>query len=322
MSDQPKSRLRAKPHFSRRFLWLLILLLLPLIPFLDSLGPDEVYQLPEQTSEPVSSFAASRVFDDTVSEVRGNVPVIRLPLPEAPEFRLSVVSDRQPAELPPLPQGVTGESVFRYGRWVLNLVIPYDGEPLEALAEYLMEALPPATRDTGYVLSGPWTDEVASAVVGSLVQSDAPSYRVDPPGSRGVVVYTSPYPDEPGYWSFVLAMDLLDQRLGGYRAEMHWNQQVRPAEVALTTSLLPEQRGLPDSTDFENSRRRLLRAVAAEERSLAGWHQQLIWVAAYNLAPRHLAEREQRVGTLSFDEFARTWENLIGPTSSENAPPE
>ncbi len=318
MSDQPKSRLRAKPHFSRRFLWLLILLLIPLIPFLDSLGPDEVYRLPERTSQPADSFSTAQVTESTVSEVRGNVPVLRLALPDAPEFRLSVVSDRQPAELPPLPQGITGESVFRYGRWVLNLVAPYDGDQLEALAEYLMWALPPATRDTRYVLSGPWSDELAGAVIGSLVQSDAPSYRVDPPRSRGVVVYTSPYPDEPGYWSFVLAMDLLDQRLTGYRAEMQWNQQVRPAEVALTTSLLPEQRELPAPGDFGSSRERLLRAVAAEERSLNGWHQQLIWLAAYDLAPGYLAERERQVSDLAYDEFARTWENLVGPTRSED----
>lgn len=318
MSEEPRSRLRAKPHFSRRFLWLLILVLLPLIPFLNSLGPDETYQLPDRTTTPAVSFSATTVVSSAQSEVRGNVPVLRLPLPEAEQFRLAVISDRQPAELPPLPDGITGESVFRYGRWVLNLTVPYEGDQLESLSEYLMWALPPATRDTRYVLTGPWTDQLAGAVVGALVQSDAPSYRVSPPRSRGIVVYSSPYPNEPDYWSFVLAMDLLDQRLSGYQAEMQWNQQVRPAEVALTTSLLPEQRDRPEQGAFTDSQQRLLRAVAVEERSLAGWHQQLIWLAAYDLSPAYLAEREQEIESLMYSEFAQFWESLIGSNRFED----
>lgn len=322
MSDQPNSRFRAKPRFSRRFLWLLILVLIPLIPFLRNLGPDEVYVLPERSSPTTESFDTDHVTERLTREVRDNVSTLRLVLSDASDFRLTVISDRQPAELPPLPEGVSGESVLRYGRWTLTLVVPYDGDRLETLAEYLQWTLPPVTRRTGYVLSGPWSDRLAEVVVGSLVRSDAPSFRVDPPHSEGVLVYKSPYPDEPRYWPFLLAMDLLDQRLTGYRAEMHWNHQVRPSEVALTTSLLPEQRQLPSTSAFDASRQRLLRAVGAEKRSASGWHQHLIRLAAYALEPGELMEPERQVGAITFEDFARTWENTIGATSSSETPAE
>lgn len=305
---------RAKPRFSRRFLWILIFLLLLLIPLLSRLGPDEVTGLPdrEQVSDVVEVAGLT-----PVTELRGNVATVRAALPAAPVFRVTVLSAIQPLELEPLTEPLRGESFYRYGLWGLTLRAPYEATALADLADYLQFNLPPATPATRYVFSGPWSDESIGEVAGAMILSEAPSGDARPRPEAAVKTFAMPAPDAAAFWRFVLAMDLLDQRLVESTVELDWDQRVRPPRVYLSASLLPRHRTVPSEEAFVQARGRLARAVGAERLNVSAVHEHLVHMAAFDLPPSWLAGRLDAVQTLTYESFSEYWETLFAPTSPQ-----
>ena len=147
-----------------------------------------------------------------------------------------------------------------------------------------------------------------------LSGSDAPGSPFSPARRSSVTSVTAPYPDSDDYLAFRIAMDLLEQQLGGYNARLSWDESARQSRALFNISLDPQQRQLPDAERFEAARERWASRWRTEARSPRYIHDQLITAAAYDQHPETVLNWSARVRAMDYDQFVDVWEDWVGGT--------
>lgn len=311
--QNPSQLARRKPLFGRRFLWLTILLLLLLIPLLDRLGPSEAFMVSPPAEGDVQTQFDLADLSPQVSAPQG-IPVIWVHLPDSNHISLTVVDSRQPGAAPEQPEAVDFELSSRHGRLLITAHFPLTSGALEDGTRFLNLWLPTPTDTTRYVISGNLTEERMETISERLSGSDAPGSPFSPARRSSVTSVTAPYPDSDDYLAFRIAMDLLEQQLGGYNARLSWDEGARQSRALFNISLDPQQRQLPNAERFEAARERWAMRWRSEGRSARYIHDQLITAAAYDQNPETVLDWGARVRALDYDQFADVWEEWVGGT--------
>lgn len=301
-----------KPTFDRRFLWLIIFIMIPLIPLLNSLGPAEAFMVSTTTEAAQTEFAAAdlRVHKTAVAEV----PTTWSSLPGSQLVRISVLTDRQPLARPEPPAMTDLAIEARHGYLLVTLTLPLTTSALEAGTRFLDNWLPLPNDRTRYALSGDLTPELVLEIGDYLRRADAPGAGFDPASAPAVTTLTSPLPGRLDYEAFVIATDLLRRRLGGYNAQLRWDHSERQSKALLNITLAPDQRHLPTPEQFEASLARRVTDLNRSTLTTAQIHRQLITLAAYDLPTDILTQRQSQLETLDYAAFTDHWEAWFGPT--------
>lgn len=311
--QSPGQLARRKPLFNRRFLWLIILLLLLLIPLLDRLGPSEAFLVSPPADDDVQTHFDLDSLAPEVIAPQG-IPVTWVNLPDSNHITLTVIDSRQPAAATEPPESVRFELLSRHGRLLITAHFPLTSGALEDGTRFLNLWLPQPADMTRYVISGNLTEERVVAISEQLSGSDAPGSPFAPARRSSVTALSAPYPDGDEYLAFRIAMDLLEQQLGGYNARLSWDESGRQSRALFNITLDPQQRQLPDAERFEAVRERWAGHWRSEARTARYIHEQLVTAAAYDQRPQTMLDREARVKALDYDQFTTVWETWVGGT--------
>ncbi|TGG90081.1 hypothetical protein E4656_19630 [Natronospirillum operosum] len=310
MIDQPKTAPQRKAFFNRRFLWLLIFILIPLIPLLNNLGPSEAFLVEPPAGEVRTHFALAEV--EFQQEVMAGLPVTWAPLPASGQIRISVLSDRQPLAVERPPETTELDLEARHGRLVATLTLPLTTAALQDGTRFLNHWLPVANRQTRVVMTGELTPERTQEIASVLAGADAPGVVVDIQPPSAVTRLTSPPPGTEEHLHFALAMDLLRQRLSGYNATLRWSHRGRDSLALLNTTLDSSQRQVPSEARFLETRAAWATAQGEGERPTDYIHRQLVTLAAYDVAPERLPARADELAALDYATFTTLWEQWLG----------
>ncbi|MFG1498527.1 hypothetical protein ABMA57_18005 [Saccharospirillum sp. HFRX-1] len=272
-------------HFSRRTLWIIIYVTIPLIFILNQLGG-------EPDSDSVQSVEQRWSLDDI--DFQQNANRWQVDLPQAEQIWLSIIQPQAPAQT--LASGdSTGLSLTRQGgQFVVTVVNPARLQLLETSVDFLVDWLPDSDNRR-IVVSGSLNDEwlAALAPLNGQLQGEARQTEIQP--AAAVSRLTAPPMGSDEQLAFLIWVDVLEQRLGGYQPEVRWDHRAARSQVLFNQTLAPslfapvsEEELAPVLSAYRN-------AAAQRERRADQIHRYLVTTAVYQLPLDFLLRQPERL---------------------------
>ncbi|GGX42105.1 hypothetical protein [Saccharospirillum salsuginis] len=288
-------------HFSRRTLWIIIYITIPLIFVLNQLGPDsdEAPSGPERLIWSLDRIEFQR--DDHLWTVE---------LPDSRTVRLTVIQDRIPAESMTLPDAEAIRTSRQGGRFLVTVVNPTDRRALETSVDFLQQWLPDGDR-RDLVLSGPLTADLraeARRLTAPLAGTGVDNQVAPQPALTRL---TSPPMGSQRQLAFLLWVGVLQQRLSGYEPEVRWDHRGRPSEVLINQTLAPEALGPVTEAELEPVLAAYQSAAEQRERSGEQIHRYLVTTAVYGLPLDFLLTQPERLASITLTDVNEQRERTL-----------
>lgn len=299
----PRSR-----FFSRRNLWILIFILIPLIYVLNEMGPDETVQ--------ANSSALQATFD-----IR-QVPVQRerlagqtvwwVPLPGSGVVEIGVLEPRLPTARIPIPDTQDLATAARNNQFIAYLRSPVEAAALEVSLAFLTEWLPAPSAATQYVLVGDLNGTLAAEIAAVLTTSRGPAVPFVAQSRSAITELTSPPTGSQENLAFLMAAEWLRAQISNDSVSFIWDHRGPRSQVFINTSLSPTQRQVPSEEQFIALRNAFLAQANVSERSVQQISRYVMTMAAFNLSTDYMATQAARTQQLDYVTFARVWRETIG----------
>ncbi|PTY39055.1 hypothetical protein BGP77_09915 [Saccharospirillum sp. MSK14-1] len=272
-------------HFSRRTLWIIIYVTIPLIFILNQLGGE-----PDADSAEADPQRWS--LDEVDFEQTSNR--WQVDLPQAEQIRLSVVQPQAPAEM--LATGdSSGLSLSRQGgQFVVTVVNPARLQLLETSVDFLVDWLPDSD-ERRIVVSGSLNDEWLAA----LEPLNGPLRGEALPGevraAAAVSRLTAPPMGSDEQLAFLIWVDVLEQRLGGYQPDVRWDHRAVRSQVLFNQTLAPSLFEPVTEDELEPVLSAYQNAAAQRQRRADQIHRYLLTTAVYELPLDFLLRQPERL---------------------------
>ena len=284
-------------HFSRRTLWLIIFVTIPLIVVLNLVGQEE-----GAVSEVVEPQSWS--LDDLAVETDEPVPgrtVWTVDLDQARQLRLTITQGLIPTEQLDIAIDAAIDTSRQGGEFQVTVVNPADTAALEASVDFLQNWLPNGD-DRAVVLSGDLNDDriaLAGRLLGPL-SGEGMANQVAPQPSLGRL--SSPPMGTNEQLAFLLWVGVLQQRLSGYDPQVRWDHRAETSQVLINQTLSTEL--FQPVTDEELEPVRAAYTASAEQRSRSAEqiHRYLVTSAVYDLPTDFLVSQQQRLSVITLDD--------------------
>lgn len=274
-------------HFSRRTLWIIIYITIPLIFVLHQLGPEPDMAGPERQSWSLDDI-----------EFQRDQAFWTVDLPESRTLRLTVIQERIPSEALPVPDARAVRTSRQGGRFLVTVVNPADRGALETSVDFLRQWLPDGER-RDLVLSGPLTEvwrAEARRLLAPLAGTGVDNQVAPQPALTRL---PSPPMGSQRQLAFLLWVGVLQQRLSGYEPEVRWDHRGQPSQVLINQTLAPEV--LEPVTEDELAPVLAAYRAAASQRERSGEqiHRYLVTTAVYGLPLDFLLTQPERLAAIT-----------------------
>jgi hypothetical protein len=284
-------------YFSRRTLWIIIFVTIPLIVLLNTVGQDE--------SGSTGAVEANTWSLDTLA-IETDQPTRdesfwAVDLNDSSQLRLTVAQNQIPSE----QLDIAIEAAIRSGRqgglfWV-TVVNPRDANALEASVEFLQTWLPDGDKRS-VVLSGDLNPELiatARTLLGAL-QGEGMANQVAPQPSLGRL--ESPAMGTREQLAFLLFVGVLQQRLSGYDPQVRWDHRARTSQVLINQTLSPSLFDPVTADELEPVQAAYTDSAEQRERNAEQIHRYLVTSAIYGLPPDFLVSQQQRLAAVTLED--------------------
>lgn len=283
-------------HFSRRTLWLIIFVTIPLIVVLNRVGQEE-----GAVSEVVEPQSWS--LDDLAVQTDERAPgrtFWAVDLDGARQLRLTITQDLIPTEQLDIAIDAAVSTSRQGGQFQVTVVNPADTAALEASVDFLQGWLPDGDSRS-VVLSGDLDDDrmaVAGRLLGPL-SGEGMANQVAPQPSLGRL--RSPPMGTNEQLAFLLWIGVLQQRLNGYDPQVRWDHRAAASQVLINQTLSTDL--FVPVTDEELEPIRAAYTASAEQRSRSAEqiHRYLVTSAVYDLPPDFLVSQQQRLAAITLE---------------------
>jgi len=279
-------------HFSRRTLWIIVYITIPLIFVLNQLGPD---------SDDAPSGPERQIWSLDRIEFQRDDRLWTVELPDSRTLRLTVIQDRIPAESMTLPDADAIRTSRQGGRFLVTVVNPADRDALETSVDFLQQWLPDGDR-RDLVVSGPLTDDVRAEVRRLLtpLQGAGVDNQITPLPT--LTRLTSPPMGSQRQLAFLLWVGVLQQRLNGYDPEVRWDHRGRPSEVLINQTLTPGVMKPVTQAELEPVLAAYQSAAEQRDRSGEQIHRYLVTTAVYGLPLNFLLTQPERLASVTLND--------------------
>jgi hypothetical protein len=284
-------------HFSRRTLWIIIFITIPLIVVLNTVGQ-------EDASESALSETNRWSLDELVFDSSESAPdrmLLTVDLDQARQLRLTVIQAQIPSEQLNIAIEGAIASSRQGGRFLVTVVDPADVDAFEASVDFLRTWLPDGDNRS-VVLSGDLDDELialADRLLGPL-QGKGIANQVMPQPALGRL-YSPPMGTQEQL-AFLLWVGVLQQRLSGYDPQIRWDHRAGTSQVLFNQTLNPSLFGEVTAEEFTPVRAAYSDSAAQRERSADQIHRYLVTSAVYDLPADFLVSQQQRLSAISLDD--------------------
>lgn len=284
-------------HFSRRTLWLIIFVTIPLIVVFNLVGQEE--GVVSEVVEPQAWF-----LDDLAVETDEQAPgrtLWTVDLDQARQLRLTITQDLIPTEQLDIAIEAAISTFRQGGQFQVTVVNPADTAALEASVDFLQSWLPDGDNRS-VVLSGDLDDD----------RMDIARRLLEPLSGEGVVNQVAPQPSLGRLRSppmgtneqlaFLLWVGVLQQRLSGYDPQVRWDHRAETSQVLINQTLSNDL--FQPVTDEELKPVRAAYTASAEQRSRSGEqiHRYLVTSAVYDLPSDFLVSQQQRLSAITLED--------------------
>lgn len=281
------------PWFSRKFLTVLMLVLIPVIYLLHSTGP--------KPGDLVASGQSEQLYD--LGQIQPRVetqsfgPALRLDLAN-PELTLIFKLSQLPAQSWPLPDWVEVQGQVRAGHYLLSLTLAADQRRYNDLLLFLVDYLP-AQGVRGLAAIGPNTDASWQQLLTHVAQRSGQGQEVRPRDRRAITVLTSPATGTTEQIAFILAVQWLSSQLTAYAPSVEWDHSYSPSQVLINQSLPTSIEPMNDEQFVRLQQQ--LSAQAEQPRSLRQIASYSLVLLAEQLSPEFITGQPERLAKLNLE---------------------
>ncbi|WLD58270.1 hypothetical protein NFC81_00410 [Salinispirillum sp. LH 10-3-1] len=299
-----------KKLFSRRNMWILIFVLIPLIYVLNEMGGEETTS---NNAEPLQTLFDMGQVPVQRERISGQ-PVWWAALPGSGVVEIGVLEPRLPTARIPIPDSKDLVTTARNDKFIVYLRSPVEQAALEVSLDFLTEWLPPPSPDTTYVLVGDLNAALTEQLVTILSRSRGPAIPFVAQPRAAITRLTSPPTGTQDQLAFVMAVELLRDRLDGYDIQLSWDHRGERSIALINSSLIPEHRQVPSQAEFERVQAAFLDQAYRTERSVQQISRYMMTMAAFGLSTDYMATQTTRTRTLDYATFSRVWRERISAT--------
>lgn len=281
-------------HFSRRTLWLIIFVTIPLIVVFNRVGQEEGV-----VSEVVEPQAWS--LDDLAVETDEQAPgrtFWSVDLDQARQLRLTITQSLIPTEQLDIAIEAAISTSRQGGQFQVTVVNPADTAALEASVDFLQGWLPDGDNRS-VVLSGELDDD-RMAVAGRLLaplSGEGMVNQVAPQPSLGRL--RSPPMGTNAQLAFLLWVGVLQQRLSGYDPQVRWDHRAETSQVLINQTLSNDLFQPVTDEELEPVRAAYTASAGQRKRSAEQIHRYLVTSAVYDLPADFLVTQRQRLSDIT-----------------------
>ncbi|WP_028669170.1 hypothetical protein [Saccharospirillum impatiens] len=284
-------------HFSRRTLWLIIIVTIPLIVVLNRVGQDETVDsgVPESRTWSLDELAIER---DDQSPGR---KLWTVDLDQARQLRLTITQEQIPTEQLGIAVDAAMGTSRQGGQFQVTVVNPADTSALEASVDFLQTWLPDGDN-RAVVLSGKLDGEriaIAERLLEPL-QGSGMTNQVAPQPSLGRL--NSPPMGTSEQLAFLLWVGVLQQRLSGYDPQVRWDHRANISQVLINQTLNPGLFQPVTAEELEPLRVAYAASAAQRSRSAEQIHRYLVTSAVYDLPSDFLVSQQQRLSAITLSD--------------------
>lgn len=288
-------------------MWIMIFVLIPLIYVLNEMGGEESapsHAEPLQTLFDMGQVAVQR------ERIAGQ-PVWWAALPDSGVVEIGILEPRLPTARIPVPDSQDLATTARNNKFIVYLRSPVEQAALEVSLDFLTEWLPPPSPDTTYVLAGDLNAALTEQLVAILARSRGPAISFVAQPRAAITRLTSPPAGTQDQLAFVMAVDVLRDRLSGYDIQLDWDHRGERSIALINSSLNPEHRAVPSQAEFERVQAAFLDQAYRTERSVQQISRYMMTMAAFGLGTDFMATQTTRTRTLDYATFVRVWQESI-----------
>ncbi|WP_127560515.1 hypothetical protein [Saccharospirillum alexandrii] len=281
-------------HFSRRTLWLIIFVTIPLIVVFNLVGQEE--GVVSEVVEPQAWF-----LDDLAVSTDERAPgrtLWTVDLDQARQLRLTITQDLIPTEQLDIAIDAAVSTSRQGGQFQVTVVNPPDTDALQASVDFLQSWLPDGDSRS-VVLSGDLDDD-RMAVARRLLE---------PLLGEGMVNQVAPQPSLARLRSppmgtneqlaFLLWVGVLQQRLSGYDPQVRWDHRAETSQVLINQTLSTDLFVPVTEEELEPVRAAYTASAEQRSRSAEQIHRYLVTSAVYDLPADFLVSQQQRLSAIT-----------------------
>lgn len=281
-------------HFSRRTLWLIIFVTIPLIVVFNLVGQEE--GVVSEVVEPQAWF-----LDDLAVSTDERAPgrtLWTVDLDQARQLRLTITQDLIPTEQLDIAIDAAVSTSRQGGQFQVTVVNPADTDALQASVDFLQSWLPDGDSRS-VVLSGDLDDD-RMAVARRLLE---------PLLGEGMVNQVAPQPSLARLRSppmgtneqlaFLLWVGVLQQRLSGYDPQVRWDHRAETSQVLINQTLSTDLFVPVTEEELEPVRAAYTASAEQRSRSAEQIHRYLVTSAVYDLPADFLVSQQQRLSAIT-----------------------
>ncbi|TCS37191.1 hypothetical protein [Reinekea marinisedimentorum] len=293
-------------HFSRRTLWIIIYVTIPLIIILNSLGPDDSDQPDAQS---VSSWSLDEVQMSCAEQL------CSLPLPGAETLQISVLSGMMPTTRLEVPSALQISATAQGGQFIVTVTTAASRANIKTAISFLREWLPEAGKQI--VVSGNLdgnTTELLESLSDGYIGTGA---EYQPGQASGLGVLQSPPLGSSEQLPFLMWVEVLKQRLAGYDVTLQWDHRGSASYVSFSSTLHTEDFRPVENDELDPILQAYLQTAQQRQRSAAQLHRYAVTAVAYELPFSFFVDQQQRLQAISLDAVNQVREDALEQIQKE-----
>jgi len=290
-------------HFSRRTLWIIIYVTIPLIILLNSLGPDPLTDTDTEPMLPTWSL------DELALDCQQQV--CALTLEGAERIWVSAIVERIPTGQVAVPDSLQLQTQQLGGRFVIGLEGRADAQTQADLMLFLPQWLP-SEGDLEWVVSGAVSRDLVAQLndVGFKRSGTGLTNSVEP--IKALTRLQAPALGTADQLAFLLWIDLLRGRLAAYPIKGQWDHRAAISSVGYSGTLSADLFYPVDRAEWAPVLAAYQASAAQRLRSAAQIQRYAVTAQLYRLPLSFFVNQPERLATLSLASVNQMREFALG----------
>jgi len=310
---QPPEFKESEPFFSRRTLWVVNLILIPLIYVLSQVGRGDSDDMQIEYVAPTLQFPLEEVvFNQTQF---GGMDLHWANLKNSQTLFFGFVLDRQPiasVEIPPL---VNLNTKSEGGKLWVQIEMPNNREVIYDALVFMRDWLPMLTSENEVVIVGELDENVVANLIGNLVDNNGAYSEFFTNPSKFVQTLEAPQIGSENFEVFFVAHLIIKSRILSNRIALAWDTKT-PRRLLGVNSVMDANWLLPvTSEEFDLVMARLNKSLVEAQLSPQSIMRYLMHQAGYNLELDYFHTRALRYNQVTLprinEQLSKLQEMLI-----------
>ena len=294
---QPPEFKEKERFFSRRTLWVMNLILIPLIFVLAQVGQDDLVDVEADYIAPTTQYMLEDIsFNQTVFNSMG---LHWVNLDNSQRLIFGFVLNRQPIASIEIPPFVSVKTQSEGGRLWVQISMPNNRDVIYDALIFMRAWLPVLTSENQIVIAGELDKSVVATLVGNLMDNDGAFSEFHSKTNRFVQTIESAQIGSENFEVFYIAQLIIKSRILNSRIHLTWDTKTQKRFLGINSVIEPSWLLPVAEGEFDQIKSNLNESLIPTRISVDSLVRYLMHQAGYNLPVNYFHTRALRYQQVS-----------------------